>query len=468
MQQLVTLAYVVGIAGLFWLNRDGKSRTSLALLLPFVWLLIAGSRNASQWLDMGNVTTAGEEYLEGNPLDRNLLAALIFIGIIVLIQRRQKVLAILQANLPIVLFFSYCAFSLFWSDFPFVGFKRWIRGLGDVVMVLVVLTDRDWLAARKKVYAWVGFFVIPLSILLIRDYPELGRAYGVDGSSFWTGVTTNKNELGMVCMIFGLAAVARLFDIWCGREGKKKTRLLLAHGVIVAMAAWLIHVANSATSLACFGLGTCILVATHLRPVLRRPSLLHLIVWSLLFVSFSALFLGVGSGLVQDLGRNSTLTGRTDVWKKVVTYVDNPVLGAGYESFWLGPRLEKMRDFAGGLNQAHNGYIEIYLNLGWVGIILLGVVIFTGYRHVIRLFRYDPDAARLMLVYFVVALPYNFTESAFKMRSPVWISFLIATMAIPQLSAKKRKKEILETSVAEEDVPVKMPMIAARSQEKYI
>ena len=462
----MTLVYVVGIAGLFWLNRERKSRTSIALLLPFVWLFIAGSRNASQWLDMGNVTTAGEEYLEGNPLDRNLLAALIFIGVLILVQRRQRVAAILRANLPVVLFFSYCLFSLLWSDFPYVGFKRWIRGVGDVVMVLIILSDRDWLAVRRKVYAWVGFLVIPLSILLIRDYSELGRAYGVDGSSFWTGVTTNKNELGMICMIFGLAALARVFDIWYGREGKKRIRLLVAHGTIVIMAAWLIHVANSATSLACFGLGATILVVTHLRLVLKRPVLLHLIVWSLLFVGVSALFLGVGSGLVHDLGRNSTLTGRTDVWKKVVTFVDDPIFGEGYETFWLGPRLEKMRDFAAGLNQAHNGYIEIYLNLGAVGIVLLGVLIFTGYRRIVKWFRYDPDAARLMLVYFVVALPYNFTEAAFKMRSPVWISFLIAIMAIPQLSAKKQEKTLIAASLGE-TLPAGRQMMAAGEQGKY-
>jgi len=43
----------------------------------------------------------------------------------------------------------------------------------------------------------------------------------------------------------------------------------------------------------------------------------------------------------------------------------NPWIGAGFESFWLGPRLNKLwAQYNFMPNQAHNGYIEIYLNLG--------------------------------------------------------------------------------------------------------
>ena len=60
----------------------------------------------------------------------------------------------------------------------------------------------------------------------------------------------------------------------------------------------------------------------------------------------------------------------------------NPLLGTGYESFWLGSRLQFVWDATEqGILQAHNGYLEIYINLGWVGVILLGGLIVTGYRN---------------------------------------------------------------------------------------
>ena len=50
-------------------------------------------------------------------------------------------------------------------------------------------------------------------------------------------------------------------------------------------------------------------------------------------------------------------------------FVENPLLGAGFENFWVGERQVTLGGLGG--NQAHNGYLEIYLNLGWVGILLL-------------------------------------------------------------------------------------------------
>ena len=152
---------------------------------------------------------------------------------------------------------------------------------------------------------------------------------------------------------------------------------------------------------------------------------------------FSVLFLGVSSGALEAIGRNSTLTGRTDVWKLVLRFAENPLVGAGYESFWMGKRLEEITRINGGINQAHNGYIEVYLNLGWVGVSLLAVLLFTGYRKVVLGFRRDPEVCRIMLAYFLVAIVYNFTEGAFKMMSPVWILFLLGTMAAPRLKLRK-------------------------------
>jgi exopolysaccharide production protein ExoQ len=84
-----------------------------------------------------------------------------------------------------------------------------------------------------------------------------------------------------------------------------------------------------------------------------------------------------------------------------------------------------------GINEAHNGYLEIYLNLGWAGIALLGLVILTGFPKVLRALRLDTESGKLMLAYFILGLIYNFTEAGFKMMNPVWIFFLLAIMAVP-------------------------------------
>jgi exopolysaccharide production protein ExoQ len=430
LRQVAVITYILGIIGLFWLNRDSKIRTSKMLLLPVGWLLIAGSRNIGEWLELGTPVDRGDAYLEGNPIDRSILAVLVAIGVIVLIYRRRRVAELLRANKPVLFYFGFCALSISWSDYPYVGFKRWIRAIGDLVMVLIVLSDAEWLTARKRLLAWAGFLLLPISILLIRYFPDIGRMYGqYDLHVYWTGVGSTKNELGMICMIFGLASLSRCLDAFRKKDDENRTRILIAHSAVLAMAVYLLHMANSATSLSCFILGGGILLVTSLPAATRRISVVHLMVGAMLFLSFSSLFLNFGSGLVTDLGRNSTLTGRTDVWSHVLKVANSPILGAGYENFWIGPRLAEMAAFTGGLNQAHNGYIEVYLNLGLVGLAILAIVIITGYRNIIAALRQDPDSTRLRLAYFVAALVYSFTESGFKMRSPVWIVFLLAVMA---------------------------------------
>jgi hypothetical protein len=83
------------------------------------------------------------------------------------------------------------------------------------------------------------------------------------------------------------------------------------------------------------------------------------------------------------------------------------------------------------MNQAHNGYIEVYLNLGWIGLALLSIVIIGGYRSIITSLRQDAERGSLRLGYLMIALIYNCTEASFKFMTPVWFGFLLSTIAVP-------------------------------------
>ena len=183
-------------------------------------------------------------------------------------------------------------------------------------------------------------------------------------------------------------------------------------------------------------MASTLIVVTAIGPIFRKPALIHWMVAGMVSVAFCALFLGLGSSALTTLGRDASLTGRTEVWQTVLPFAKNQWVGAGYENFWIGERLHAITDILGGLNQAHNGYIEIYLNIGWVGLFLLGVVIFSGYRNILRGMRDDPAASQTSkLAYFLICLIYNFTEASFKMMSPVWIMFLWAVMRTPKRRA---------------------------------
>jgi exopolysaccharide production protein ExoQ len=438
---IATVVFALGIVGLFRLNREPRNRTSKALWIPAMWLFIAASRNVSDWLQMSS--GGSTDYTEGSPLDRTVLTVILLLGVIVVIFRHGRMGALLRSNVPILLFFFYCGVSVLWSDFPDVASKRWFRACGDVVMVLIVLSERDWQAAFRQLLSRLGFILVPLSILFIRYYPELGRRYSRAGRPFWVGVATDKNALGMICLIFGLASVFRFLQLYQEKKPNRKTRELIAQGALIAMTVYLLKEADSATALSCFGLAGSVMVLTYLYSWARKPAVMHLMVVAVLSVAFSALFLGIGSGLVEDLGRESTLTGRTAIWQSALGLVRNPLFGTGFESFWIGPRLRQVEiDINQGVNQAHDGYIEIFLNLGWVGIALLGGLIVTGYRRIVPAVRQRTQLGSLRLAFLIVALAYNFTEGGFKMMHPVWIVFLLTIAIVPRNSFQRRPLKI--------------------------
>jgi exopolysaccharide production protein ExoQ len=426
---LAIIAYSAVIALLFLLNRDRTVRTSTALWIPTVWVFIAGSRPPSLWFAAPD-ESAANSLIDGNPLERNIFTTLLILMAIVLISRGPKIGKLLQGSTPLLVFLFYCVVSLCWSDYPEVGFKRWTKFVGDLGMVAVVLTDRDPGAALDRLVTRTGFLIAPLSVLMVRYFPYIGRSYDVwSGTMHWTGITTNKNSLGLICMIIGLASLWRVLrelrnPLWRRRPGP-----LIANSVILAMVVYLLYEANSATSKSCFFLAGSIILALSVFRAARGPVVTHLLVAAAVGVSIAALFFNVGD-LLHSLGRNSTLTGRTDLWDIVLSQPVSRLVGAGYEGFWLGDRLQTIWRLSGQPpNQAHNGYIEILVNLGWVGVSLLAVIIVMGYRKICEAVRQDPETNCLMLGFFVAAVIYNLTEAAFKMMDPVWIFFVWSIIA---------------------------------------
>src|SRR6202035_112417 len=125
-------------------------------------------------------------------------------------------------------------------DYTDVSFKRWIKAVGDLVMVLIVLTDANPFAAVKRLMARVGFVLIPASVLLIKYYPALGRIYNIwTWEPMFVGVTDHKNTLGMICMVLGLGFVWRFLLAYRERMDPYRTSRLTAYGVLIAMVVWL-------------------------------------------------------------------------------------------------------------------------------------------------------------------------------------------------------------------------------------
>jgi O-antigen ligase len=418
----------------------------------------------SQWVGY-SYGSALEAYEEGNLFDRTIYSLLIVMAAWVLMRRALRWSQILSRNLALVWFLAIALLSVTWSDFPFVAFKRWVRDLGQYVMILVVLTDPRPLSAIETLLRRFSYALVPLSVVFVKYYPHLGRGYNAwTGAPQYTGVTTNKNLLGVVCLVSATFFFWDSVKRWSERRQPRTKRILMLNALLIGMSLWLLDLADSATSRLCLVLACLVILAAHSRRSRANPSWLKWLIPSVLGLYLALDFgFNITELIAAGSGRDATFTGRTEVWKDVVRLVTNPLLGAGYESFWLGDRLQWMwARHEWRPNQAHNGYLEVYLNLGLVGLCALAGVLIATYREICR--QMTHPVASLGLAFFAVLIFYNVTEAAFKGHL-LWFVLLLVSIAIPRPSAGEgisRATEQATVAAATEAASIATPFRVVR------
>jgi len=430
------LALLLCLVFVWWLLRHEpakESKPSLALWVPLIWIFIIASRLPSQWFGGGQTETGLEALQEGNPLDRTVFAVLIFLAVGILISRSFSWSDFFARNFFLVAFLLFALMSAFWSDFFFVSFKRWFRDLGAYLVILVVLTDRRPLEAVGTLLRRLCYLLIPMSILLIKYYPQMGKQYDFwIGTSVFVGATTSKNMLGVLCLVSGIFFFWDTVTRWADRKERLTRRIIMLNFAFIGMTLWLLHLADSATSRVCLTLGCLVIAAAHRKSVKRNPFLLKLLIPASLCLYMILQFsFGINRALAGLVGRNSTFTGRTELWNILLSMHTNPLLGTGYESFWLGPRLQMIWAKFAVVNEAHNGYLEIYLNLGLIGLFLLIGFLIASYRTICKRLTPHSSFGSLSLALWTVLLFYNVTEAAFKGGQLMWLAFLLGAISVP-------------------------------------
>lgn len=429
--KIVALLCFANILYLFYIDQKTSTSSSKALWIPLIWMLLAGSRYVSQWFALGTPIEAEVAYLDGSPIDRNVFLFLIVAGIYILLQRRIDWNRFLSQNKWIWLFFLFGLISVVWSDYPFVSFKRWIKALGNIVMALLILAEARPYEALGIVLRRLAYILLPLSVLFIKFYPNLGRAYHM-GVPMFVGVSGQKNGLGQLCLITGIYFAWELF---LNRRKNPEPGRHLHYSIyllILPMLLWLFHMADSATSIVCMFVVLCIFFAGR-NPMMRQKPSRFLIIGATLLVSSLLLeYLFDISGFVLSLlGRDPSLTTRVPIWGELLGMVTNPFLGTGFESFWSGERMTYIWERYSNIIQSHNGYIEIYINIGMIGLGLLIGCIISGFLKAYRNLYNDFPSAMLRIGFIVSVILYNFTEAAFKPLNNMFVVLMIGLINTP-------------------------------------
>jgi len=305
----------------------------------------------------------------------------------------------------------------------------------------LLFTEPDFEVAFTVLFKRLAYVILPVSVLFIKYYPQYGRGFSAwTGQPFETGITMGKNHLGIDCLIFGCFLSWYLMKVWQLEPGKSRRNQLWFCGFFLFLDWWLMNRAQSSTSLVSCLIGIALMVALG-RPFVRKENVGTYIVVMVVFFAMAEYVFGVSDLFFQVLGKDRTLTDRTLVWRDCLSIHINPILGAGFESFWLGERQEIMNSkWNWHPNEAHNGYLETYLNLGVVGLfILIAMLLATFWKARYELLT-NFSFGRFRVALFFSVLVYNWTESSFKALHPVWFVFYLIALDYPKNQAEPTRE----------------------------
>jgi len=438
---------ILGVLGLFLygLKWDRRQDPSAAphLWWPTLWAMRCGARTIDSFFGGG----------EHGRLDPILLVILIAGGVSVLWKRRAEWSGILRHNSAIFVFYAYLAASTMWSIHPGNPFIKLARPFGDLVMALIIVTEQNPRAALLTVFRRAVLLLLPMSIVLAKYVPHLGRMQSKHWSAdTWIGVTTHKNPLGQ------LVFLAVMVFVWSLQEARLMGRKLMSQWIpllYLAMCSYIFFLgpasshSRSTTSIivTVFGLALLYFVGRFRkspRTVIRGLTTAALVIGGLSVV-LNLMGTSPQAVVAQMQGKAPTLSDRTYLWADVMRIAgqDHPWMGAGYGAFFnptLYPRLSP--EVNNEPAQAHNGYLETYANLGIVGVILLAWLILQSIRSAGKMITKDFEYGRWRIVLIFSVLLMNYAEATFPRGTHLWwFGFLaVALYAQPWVRWPKKRK----------------------------
>lgn len=341
--------------------------------------------------------------------------------ILALTQWRSTGGAILRAS-TLSLLVALTFVSVIWSIDPGVTQRRSVAVLFTTLAGVVIAARFSW-PRFLEVFATAYAVVTVLCFLFALFLPSYGRMrYEFPGA--WCGVWDHKNTLGfnmsIGCAVFAAAALA---------NPKRRWMWLCA----VAAALALVLLSTSKTSVVSFLIGcACVgLVAIARRGPIGATAATFLGVSALIGLVF---LISVDANLLLNfLGKDATLTGRTKIWGAVLHQIEKrPWTGYGYGAVWddtsiWGPLawISKEQGFV--IHEAHNSWLGIWLELGYIGLGSWGLL-FAGVwaRTVYAVYR--GPWAYFALPFLAIFSLHTMTEAVALVQND-WIWLMFAALA---------------------------------------
>jgi O-antigen ligase len=334
------------------------------------------------------------------------------------------------------------ATSFIWSDFPNVSQKNGVLLLQTTLFGLY-FASRFSLKEQLRIVAWALGIASVFSLLYSLALP--GSA--IDSEGTWRGPLIQKNIFARLMVVSGISLLLVALN-----SRRYRYVIWTVFGITVP----LIVLAQSKTALLIF-IALVILVPIY-RMVQGSDSLAipFFSIMILVGASVATWFVTNWEPFLYSIGKEPTLTGRTDIWGAVIEKIwERPWLGYGYNAFWENGGVGQKAVFQVlflNITQAHNGYLNLGADLGLLGVLFFMLSLLTAYIRAINWSRLGRTSEELWpIIYISFLIIYNQSESTnIELHSIFWILYVTTSLSMKsvrfvesELLPKERKNEVL-------------------------
>lgn len=330
----------------------------------------------------------------------------------------------------------YAFASIAWSDYPLVTFKKEILTIGTTLFGVYLASKFRFVDVL--VMTETAFFIMAgLSIAFVIFLPQYGimshRSDELNGT--WEGVFIHKNILARAMVLEVIIASYLYYSL---RIKKYIFRIFLALVLIVF--------SKSGTGiLAVFFIGFLFVPIKILK--LKLNHLIVLTISVIIIGVFTMSYLLNSYGEILGLmGKDETLTGRTQLWGMLFLFIlKKPFFGYGLSTFWLGntgPSAIIESFITWEPQYAHNGFIDLTLDFGFVGLTLYLVMFFRYFLIYMKKHFGEGKIEYLWgLLFFAFLFCYNFSESqVLKENNIFWVLFVFTILIYTRKNVVRKTK----------------------------
>jgi len=359
--------YAVGASSKFFtLNRNLLLSIILFYYLAPYFFIGFGSESESQTTAAGNIAWQVFVFFA---LGNSVILALYF-GV--------TLRSLLRIILPFAPMVCWIILSIGWSEYQFLSIRRGSRlviELSLLAMLVSSFQNREQLLQTL----FRVFFLINLIDFLSLAVPSVS-----DTPDGFAGIHAQKNTAGQFLFL-----ALPVFAI--GIMDRTTSRSRYAAIFAFATGALMLPLTHSKTAVGAAFLSIVFVAVTRLcmaRDATIRATLILILL--LLICLATVVVFNVGPLETFDkLFSDPTLTGRDRIWEFALRkFETNPMLGVGYGAVWqVGPQIAEwllQYQVYVVVNQAHNGYLDILAQLGWIGFVFLIIFIVMIFYQIIR------------------------------------------------------------------------------------